>query len=106
MQIKCQLVLKGAYENELKVMFNDSESTIVEKTQKKKMKFLKQEAITKENELKQKLDMEKEKLAIENEARQKSEHEKSLKERSDLALHVYEDIKLKREMFMKKYDIQ
>ena len=62
MQIKCQLVMEDAYEDELKEMFNDSESKISEciKTQKKKMKTLKQEAITKENELKQKLAMEKE----------------------------------------------
>ena len=86
MQIKCQLVLENAYEDQLKDMFNDSESKIVEciRTQKKKMKFLKQEAITKENELKQKLAMEKEKLAIENEAREKSVHEKSLKDRPGL----------------------
>ena len=83
MQIKCQLVLENAYEDQLKDMFNDSESKIVAciKTQKKKMKFLKQEAITEENEVKQKLAMEKEKLAIENEAREKSVHEKSLKDR-------------------------
>ena len=100
MQIKCQLVLKDAYGDELKIMFNDSESRIVEciKTQKKKMKTLKQETITKENELKQK-------LAMEKETREKIVHEKSLKDRSDLALHVYDDIKLKREMFVKKYDI-
>ena len=45
------------------------------------------------------------KLAMEKEEREKSAHEESLKERSDLALHVCDDIKLKREMFMKRYDI-
>ena len=97
MQIKCQLVLEDAYEDELNDMFNDSESKIIEciKTQKKKIKTLKQEAITKENELKQK-------LAMEKETHEKSVHEKSLKDRSDLVLHVYDDIKLKKEMFVKK----
>ena len=37
MQIKCQLVVEDAYEDELKDMFNDIESKIIEciKTQKK-----------------------------------------------------------------------
>ena len=62
------------------------------------MKTLKHEAITKEIELRQK-------FAMEKEEHEKSVNEKSLRNRSDLALHVYEDIKLKKEMFVKKYDI-
>ena len=50
LQIKCQLVLEDAYENEFRDMFNLSDSKISEciKTQKKKMKTSKQEAITKD----------------------------------------------------------
>ena len=71
MQIKCQLVLEDAYENEFRDMFDLSDSNISEcrKTQKMKMKTSKQEAITKDKELMQK-------LSIEKEAREKSEYEK------------------------------
>ena len=62
------------------------------------MMTLKQEAITKDSELMQK-------LAMKKEEREKSVNEICLKYRSDLALHAYDDLKLKKEMFVKKYDI-
>ena len=49
-----------------------------------------------------------EKLAAEKqekEARVKADNEKRLKERVDLALHLYDDIKIRAGMFDQKYNI-
>ena len=64
---------------------------------------LKQEAVREEKEERE-LGKRKETDRMEKEARVKAGNEKRLKERVDLALHLYDDIKRRAGMFDQKYN--
>ena len=114
LQMKCEFILRDAYEGESGDKFDttDNKISVCIKEQTQKIKILKQAAIRKEKEEKEerdRIEIERmEKLAAEKqekEAREKADNEKRMKDRIDLALHMYDDIKIRAGMFDQKYNI-